>query len=340
MKILVGVPTFNNSRFGYSIRRTLEALAGQSFRDFRVLIVYRPSPGDRTLDVIDEFRDRLDIEVKIQSEGFFEEAMNMIFETSRDYDITLTTDDDAIPTTTWIEEHINMHKQHEKIGIFQGTINGIFIVKCTEHLYALRHLIKYLLGYYNPILPEFKNYVTYINDMGLLACNDNAAKLIMQSNRSMYYNGPGGVNMSFKSKLIDDFKLPGITIRGIYNEVLLMLHYIVKHSMHSALFNGGIVIHVERDSLSRPKNLKAIFMSRVERGLLPYMVNQFGIKVNLNKLKKYHRFITLYSGIRGSIIAKANKVGIGLAIEAIENNYEPNKVRDKLIELNKMPILS
>ena len=72
---------------------TLEALASQSFRDFRVLIVYKPSPGDKTLDVIDEFRDRLDIEVSIQSEGFFEEAMNIIFEVSRDYDITLTTDD-------------------------------------------------------------------------------------------------------------------------------------------------------------------------------------------------------------------------------------------------------
>jgi len=100
-KILVGIPTYNNSKFNYSIAQTLEALANQTIRDFHVLIVYKPSLNDRTLDVIDEFKDRLNIEVKIQNDGFFEEAMNIIFETSRDYDITLTTDD-AIPSETWI----------------------------------------------------------------------------------------------------------------------------------------------------------------------------------------------------------------------------------------------
>ena len=78
MRILVGIPTFNNSRFGYTIRRTLEALANQSFRDFRVLIVYKPSPGDRTLDVVDEFRDKLDIEVKIQNKGLREVRNKLI----------------------------------------------------------------------------------------------------------------------------------------------------------------------------------------------------------------------------------------------------------------------
>jgi len=71
MRVLVGLPTFNNGAFGYTIRRTLEALADQSYRDFRVLVVYKPSPGDGALDVVDEFRDKLDIEVRIQGDGFF-----------------------------------------------------------------------------------------------------------------------------------------------------------------------------------------------------------------------------------------------------------------------------
>jgi len=89
-------------------------LVGQSYRDFRVLVVYKPSSGDGTLDVVDEFRDRLDIEVRIQGDGFFEEAMNEIFKVATDYDITLTTDDDAIPTKTWIQDHLQYHKNHEK----------------------------------------------------------------------------------------------------------------------------------------------------------------------------------------------------------------------------------
>ena len=58
VKVLVGLPTFNNGASGYTIRRTLEALANQSYRDFRVLVVYKPSPGDETVlsVVLDEFR--------------------------------------------------------------------------------------------------------------------------------------------------------------------------------------------------------------------------------------------------------------------------------------------
>jgi len=89
-------------------------LAGQSYRDFRVLVVYKPSPGDRTLDVVNEFSDKLDIKVRIQSDGFFEETMNEIFKAATGYDITLITDDDAISAKAWIQEHIQFHKNHEK----------------------------------------------------------------------------------------------------------------------------------------------------------------------------------------------------------------------------------
>ena len=58
MRVLVGLPTFNDGASGYTIRRTLEALANQSYRDFRVLVIYKPSPGDETVlsVVLDEFR--------------------------------------------------------------------------------------------------------------------------------------------------------------------------------------------------------------------------------------------------------------------------------------------
>ena len=138
MRVLVGVPTFGNFRFGYSIRWTLEALANQSFRDFRVLIVYRPSPGDRTLDVVDEFRDKLDIEVKIQSEGFFEEAMNIIFEMARDYDLLLITDD-AIPSKTWVEDHVNFHKQFNDVFIARGLISKNWLSRSMVVLFVNTH---------------------------------------------------------------------------------------------------------------------------------------------------------------------------------------------------------
>ena len=76
MRVLVGLPTFNNGASGYTIRRTLGALANQSYRDFRVLVIYKPSLSDGTLDVVYEFSDKLDIGVRIQGDGFVEETMN------------------------------------------------------------------------------------------------------------------------------------------------------------------------------------------------------------------------------------------------------------------------
>jgi len=121
VRVLVGLPSFNNGAFGYTIRRTLGVLADQSYRDFRVLVVYKPSSGDGTLDVVDEFRDRLDIEVRIQGDGFVEEAMNEIFKAAVDYDITLTTDDDAISTKTWIQKP-TISQKSRKIEMVSSTI--------------------------------------------------------------------------------------------------------------------------------------------------------------------------------------------------------------------------
>ena len=50
--------------------------------------------------------------------------------------------------------------------------------------------------------------------------------------------------MGFKSRQnMNDFYLPGYTIRGIRNEQLLALHYL-KQSLHVATFNRGIVKHL------------------------------------------------------------------------------------------------
>ncbi|MGC8544099.1 MAG: glycosyltransferase family A protein, partial [Vulcanisaeta sp.] len=249
MKILVGIPTYSNSRFGYTIRQTLEALVNQSFKDFRVLVVYKPSPGDKTLDVVDEFKDKLDIEVKIQSDGYFEEALNMIYEVAKDYDITLTTDDDAIPTKTWIEEHIKFHKNHEKIGISQG-----IVIPSRNYCYESWYLPRSLIGYHKPLLKELNDYSTIVNDMGLLACKGKWRDYRFNNRGYVLSIEIRGVNMSLKSRsYIDGFALPGYTKRGLHNETLLALHY-VRQGLHSALFNGGIVNHLKRDSLSRPRS--------------------------------------------------------------------------------------
>jgi len=321
VRVLVGLPSFNNGAFGYTIRGTLEALVNQSFRDFRVLVVYKPSPGDGTLDVVDEFRDRLDIEVRIQGDGYFEEAMNEILKAAVDYDITLTTDDDAIPTKTWIQEHIQFHKNHEKIGITQG-----IVIPQQNTCYEYLRFIRQLIGYHKPLIKELYNYKVIINDMGLTACDP---KLISMDKKYGYAYTVviGGANMSFKSgQLIDGFALPGYTRRGFHYEKFLALHY-VRRGFHSVVFNGGFVEHIERESLSRPKSRISKFMVGIEDYLLPYGVHYYGFRINMGRLRLYKGLIKFYGTFRRTITSRAYVTGLGLAIEAIENDYEPREVR-------------
>jgi len=328
VRVLVGLPTFNNGASGYTIRRTLGALANQSYRDFRVLVVYKPSPGDGTLDVVDEFRDKLDIEVRIQGDGFFEEALNEIFKAATDYDITLTTDDDAIPTKTWIQEHIQFHKNHEKIGIISG-------ITSQGGCYDPYRIIRQVLGYYKPLINELINYYAIINDIGLWACNPKYLDAI-KNYGWIYSLDIGGNNMSFKSgSLIDGFALPGYTKRGGHYERILAL-YFIRQRLHSAKFNGGFVKHLERDSLSRPKTETSKFMVDLENYLLPYGVYYYGFKINLDKLKLYKQLVKFLQYIEGRIkLLQGYVVGLSLAIEAIENKYKPSEVRRRLLEIEQ-----
>jgi glycosyltransferase involved in cell wall biosynthesis len=333
VRVLVGLPTFNNGAFGYTIRRTLGVLADQSYRDFRVLVVYKPSSGDGTLDVVDEFRDRLDIEVRIQGDGFVEEAMNEIFKAAVDYDITLTTDDDAIPTKTWIQDHLQFHKNHEKIGITQGIVSSQYEIMKINILYILMRFLGHLIGFSKPLIKELYGYRTIINDVGLFVYAN--CELGIEKHDYIHTFGIAGVNMSFKSgRLIDGFVLPGYTRRGFHYEGLLALHFI-RQGLHSAMFNGGFVEHLERESVSRSKSKVSRFMITIENALFPYGVYYYGFKINMRKLKLYERLAKLYSKLSGATIWRAYAIGLGLAIEAIENDYEPREVRRRLLEIEQ-----
>jgi hypothetical protein len=50
----------------------------------------------------------------------------------------------------------------------------------------------------------------------------------------------------------------------------------VRRGFHSVVFNGGLVEHLERESLSRPKNRISKFMVGIEYNLLPYGVHSGG----------------------------------------------------------------
>ncbi|ADI32606.1 glycosyltransferase family A protein [Staphylothermus hellenicus] len=330
MKVLVGIPTYGNVRFGYTIRETLEGLVNQTFKDFRVLIVYKPMKDDKTLDVVSEYSDKLDVEVLVQRNGYFVDAVNMILEVARDYDITLTTDDDAIPGPKWVAEHISMHRAHEKIGVLSGLVNNSFRVEIGSGNKFLA-FIKKISGFYTPLFKDYieRGYIGYINDIGLSVINPSYDYEYVK-HRDKIYGPPIGVNMSFKSRLLDNFGLPPYSIKGLHNENLLATYYLIKYKMYSSIFRGANVIHLERESLSRAKSKEELCKLLAEHCLLPYGLYSIGVKVNMRKLKLYSLIKPLYSRLKETYRYDGCLYGIRLAIEAIENNYTPLEVRNKL----------
>ncbi len=50
-------------------------------------------------------------------------------------------------------------------------------------------------------------------------------------------------------------------------------------------------------------------------------------------MKLYYEFVKLYNKIRKTPLSEAYRIGLELSIEAIEGNYKPREVRNKLINL-------
>jgi glycosyltransferase involved in cell wall biosynthesis len=316
MRVLVGLPTHNNVSSGYSIRNTLDGLASQTNRDFEVLLAYKPSPGDDTLGILDEYRSRMNIEVAVQRDGFIEEAWNTILGASGGHDLLLTVDDDAVPGPGWIQEYVNLFQDHANLGI--ASFHG------TSHRNLLLDRAKRLFGYQVPLLPVFKEYADYINDMGFMVLARRLEPGLVLS------IGLAGCTMGVRLSLVGPFELPCVTVRGIAWETALALH-VIKQGGHSALTKSGRVSHLDRDSLARPKSLLGVYGVGIERPILLYSVNRQQ-PINIRRLRRYAPFASLYGQLDHTTLSVAFVEGLTIARDAVEEEWEPSRVRRAIEE--------
>ena len=333
MKVCVAIPTYKN--FGKTISRTLNSLATQTYKDFRVLIVYKPFPGDTTLEVIDEYRNKLNIEVVVQKEGYVTEAMNITFKKVEE-DVLIITDDDAIPECQFIRKHVSLHECYPRVGVVGGSVfpQSFQRQKSTlrVHLIDFLRLVNITLGYYKHLNKHLKEYLSYYNDMGLFVFND--PPLSMRETRCTMW--VIGANMSIKKAVFTDFEVPCSTIRGSEYEFLVALHAILK-GFKTILTSDIRVIHCERESLSRPKDPH---LTLIEHAIAPYNVFKVYGYVNLKRLKNYLRVINAVKTFkklakRSSPFIESFSLTLPLAIKSIEENKSPSYVRTQLKEISK-----
>lgn len=159
MEVTVALPTYKNN--GTTIRDLLESLSHQTHANFRLLVVYKPSDGDVTEDVISKYKN-LDIDIIYQKEGYFEETMNLIF-SNANADILIITDDDAIPSKDWIRDHVNLHEKFPEVGMVGPYFGNGHKINVFKKIYS------FLME--RPLDERMKDYLTYFSRTGIFVGN-------------------------------------------------------------------------------------------------------------------------------------------------------------------------
>jgi len=262
----------------------------------------------------------------VQRKGYFEEALNIAYRNT-DADMLILTDDDAVPEPNWVKTHLILHKEHPKLGVLGGCV----VLQSVNKHYRRKLLtvtFHRAIGFYKPLFKELQNYVSYYNDMGIFVSKN----LPLKDGEIKQTMGIIGANMSIKRRVYEDFELPCSTIRGSENEQLLSLHAVLKGFK---VFETSLckVIHLERESLSRPKNLRLVF---IEHAVAPYNVYRIYGYVNIYKLRTYLKMLYFIRKLhrREKPYVESMLLAIPIALQAIEENKPPNWVRNKLKELS------
>ncbi|AWR93948.1 glycosyltransferase [Acidianus brierleyi] len=321
MEITVAIPTYKNN--GSTIGKLLEALQNQSYKNFRLLVVYKPSDGDVTEDVISKYKN-LDIEVIYQKEGYIEEAMNLIF-SNANADILITTDDDAIPSKDWVKDHIEMHSNPEFGVVGNNSTVRLINFSLLERSYAKL--------FEKPIDKAMSDYAIYIAETGLWTYN----KSFRKNGRIIKTLGLSGYNMSLKKEVYKNFKLEQMTLRGAYYENYVGVNAIRK-GFHSVFVqNCCKTEHLNRESISRSKNPSVIKELYAESVLSAYYFSRI-YKINLEKLKtdiliKTWKWYLKDRSLLSLAAIEGLRLGLKITLDAIKKGYSGEQIRKRLLEI-------
>ncbi|MUN29507.1 glycosyltransferase family 2 protein [Sulfuracidifex metallicus] len=310
MQVTIGIPTYKND--GHTIGNLLEALTKQTYKDFKVKVIMKRGErrGDeKTLQILDSFRGDLDLNLVYQEEGLFEEALDLLFREKAD--LYVTTDDDATPSPTWVEDHVRIQEM-EWVGCATGEIEGSKWVNYPNLIFdKFRDKV-----YMKPYSKDFQQYHGFLTKGGLsVDKNEPKPEGVFKT------LAVAGVNMSVKGEVVKGYVPLTFTLRGTYNESLIALNGMRK-GFHSINFQGAKVNHADRESLSRTKNKLVADYLALERFVLPYGVNYLG----------FHIDESLINQMINDINWDVAKEGLRIALRGIEEDVEPLRFRKMLME--------
>jgi len=296
LKVTIAIPTVLRK----TLESTLRCISKQSYTEFEVLLIYKGVMRES----VKQYEKLMKVNFIEQKDGLLEEAYNLALKLS-DSDILLFTDDDACPGRSWVEDHVNLHKKNPEIGVAGGLITGKYWKNYPNAVFEI------FKG--TPMMeeadPVFRDYTGYLTKTGLSVDRQehkNSEKTLAVA----------GVNMSVKRAAYENFQVYTYSLFASYIETQISLNAI-RRGYSSARFPGALTYHKKIHSLSVPGKRNE-WKLIVEKFAFPYIANRF-YKVDLDLLQQ----LTLK-------VEGFPHDGLSLALEGIENNYDPLQFRKML----------
>jgi glycosyltransferase involved in cell wall biosynthesis len=121
--VSIVIPTFRRAQLiGYA----LEGLTQQTYRNFEVLVILKPS-GDKTPQVVHAYKNKINIRLYNfirESGGCVTDQLNAGLKIAEG-DLIIFLDDDAVPAPDWLENHVKSY--HLGVGGVSGNVIPSFL---------------------------------------------------------------------------------------------------------------------------------------------------------------------------------------------------------------------
>ena len=287
-KVSVVIPTYKRGRL---LSHVFEGLKNQSFSDFEVIVILRPS-DDCTKDVIAEHSKSLGIKLFLQYKGHFTDALNIGLQNASG-EILLFLDDDAIPFRDLIQNHVELYTDVD-VG---GVAGDVIPVRLSENNPLIGEQASEIIPEFEPFLektglklwycpiPGLETSLVYLSKAGNVEYN---AAVGCYAKRQTTKSLLGmGANMSVLAKSVKDFSFSESWMLGLGNEQFMAWHIWKKG--HKLLFNPNAKVYhiahgqtLSRDIVDRQKEI----LRWAEYSLFFYRL--YGLERNLSKM---HRIV-------------------------------------------------
>ncbi len=255
----------------------LDGLSNQSYSNFEVVVVVKPS-NDGTEDLVNDYGGSLKIRTIVQRKGYFTEALNIGLRSARG-EIIGFLDDDAIPARNWLQEHAKTYEDLGVAGVAGDVISSRIHngkIQClNEQLIPpfsgarTNFIRRFKQNYFDKPIPGARGYFYYITRAGEVGNEGSFADL--RSRRKITPSFLGiGANMTVLRKAIRGFQFDNSWILSPRNEQVLAW-YIWRKGGNLVFNPKAKVFHITHgQTLSRKHSDGEAMLFQAEIELLFY----------------------------------------------------------------------